>query len=64
MKSVRQFILPFAIALASAPAVEAVVPNRLFEVAITRFTSLPNGRATLEYGLLATNGQLRVTGLL
>jgi hypothetical protein len=41
--------------------VRAAQPFRLFEIAVTRFSPLPDGRAQLEYGLLDALDQFRVT---
>jgi hypothetical protein len=41
--------------------VRAATPFRLFEIAVTRFSSLPDGRAQLDYGLLNALDHLRVT---
>lgn len=44
-----------------ANSAHAAAPFRLFELPATRFTAQPEGRARLEYGLLNTLEQFRVT---
>lgn len=65
MTSLRSFRLCLlalvALAALNVSTAVAAAPFRLFEIAVTRFSRLPDGRAQLDYAQLSANGRLRIT---